>query len=373
MIDLSLMNSVKVDASAKRAKAGPGATLGDLDGATAAHGLATPTGINSTTGIAGLTLGGGFGWLSRSYGLTADNVVSMDVVAADGRKLRASATENPDLFWALRGGGGNFGIVTEFEYQLHKVGPDVLAGLMVFPGTDTKAVLAQYRSFAAAAPDQLTVWVVTRGAPPLPFLPAEVHGKHVIVLAFCYNGDPAEGEKLIAPMRGFAKAHGEMVGVMPFANWQQAFDPLLTPGARNYWKSHNFTELKDGLFDVTYEYATKLPSPHCEIFIAQLGGATTRVASDAMAYGNRDAQFVMNVHGRWETAAEDAKGIAWSREFFKAAAPFATGGVYVNFMTQEETDRVENAFGPNHKRLAEIKAKYDPKNLFRLNQNIKPA
>jgi len=263
--------------------------------------------------------------------------------------------------------------VTLFEYQLHEVGPNVLAGLIVFPGTEAKSVLGRYRDFAATMPDELTIWVVTRGAPPLPFLPAEVHGRHVVVLAFCYTGDPAEGEKLIAPLRTFGNPHGEHVGVMPFAKWQQAFDPLLTPGARNYWKSHNFTELKDGLFDVTVEYAEKLPSPHCEIFIAQLGGATLRVASDAMAYGNRDAKFVMNVHGRWETAAEDAKCIDWSRNFFDAATPYATGGVYVNFMTEEETSRVANAFGPNHRRLAEINSKYDRKNLFRLNQNIKPT
>ena len=373
MIDLSLMKWVHVNPDTQRAYAGPGATLGDLDHETAAHGLATPTGINSTTGIAGLTLGGGFGWLSRSYGLTADNVVAMEVITAEGKRVRASAEENADLFWALRGGGGNFGIVTEFVYQLHKVGPNLLAGLLVFPGADAKTILAQYRDFTATAPDELTVWVVTRGAPPLPFLPAEVHGKHVIVLAFCYNGDPAQGEKVIGPMRSFGKAHGEHIGVMPFKNWQQAFDPLLTPGARNYWKSHNFTELKDGFFDVVVEYAQKLPSPHCEIFIGQLGGATVRVASDAMAYGNRDAQFVMNVHGRWETAAEDAKCIDWSRKLFNAATPFASGSVYVNFMTEEESNRVTNAFGPNHARLAKIKTQYDPKNLFHLNQNIKPG
>ena len=297
----------------------------------------------------------------------------MEVVTAEGKRGRASAEENVDLFWTLRGGGGNFGIVTLFEYQLHEVGPNVLAGLIVFPGTGTKSVLAQYRDFAATMPDDLTLWVVTRGAPPLPFLPAEVHGRHVIVLAFCYTGDPAAGEKLIAPLRAFGNAHGEHVGVMPFTDWQQAFDPLLTPGARNYWKSHNFTELKDGLIEVTVEYAEKLPSPLGEIFIAQLGGATLQVASDAMAYGNRDARFVMNVHSRWETPAEDAKCINWARKFFDAPAPYATGGGYVNFMTEEETNRVANAFGPNHQRLAGIKAKYDPQNLFRLNQNIKPA
>ena len=373
MIDLSLMNSVHVDPATKRAYVGPGATLGDVDHETAVHGLATPTGINSTTGIAGLTLGGGFGWLSRRYGLTVDNVVSMEVVTAEGKRVRASNDENTDLFWALRGGGGNFGIVTLFEYQLHKVGPNILAGLMVFPGADAKSILTQYRDLAPTMPEELSVWVVTRGAPPLPFLPESVHGTHVVILAFCYTGDPIEGERLIAPLRDFGRAHGEHVGVMPFTAWQQAFDPLLTPGARNYWKSHNFTELKDDLLDTTIEYATNLPSPHCEIYVAQLGCATSRVPADAMAYGNRDALYVMNVHGRWEDAADDETCIEWSRNFFNAAAPYATGGVYVNFMTEEETNRVANAFGPNHQRLAGIKAKYDPKNLFRLNQNIKPA
>lgn len=373
MIDLSLMNSVHVDPATKRAYVGPGATLGDVDHETAVHGLATPTGINSTTGIAGLTLGGGFGWLSRRYGLTVDNVVSMEVVTTEGKRVRASSDENADLFWALRGGGGNFGIVTLFEYQLHEVGPNVLAGLMVFPGSDAKSILTQYRDLAPTMPEELSVWVVTRGAPPLPFLPENVHGTHVVVLAFCYTGDPTEGEKLVAPLRDFGPMHGEHSGVMPFAAWQQAFDPLLTPGARNYWKSHNFTELQDGLLDATIKYATTLPSPHCEIFIAQLGHATSRVPADAMAYGNRDALYVMNVHGRWEDAADDAACIEWSRNFFDATAPFATGGVYVNFMTEEETSRVANAFGPNHQRLAGIKAKYDPQNIFRLNQNIKPA
>lgn len=373
VIDLSPMKSVHVNPKAKRAYVGPGATLGDVDHETAAFGLLTPTGINSTTGIAGLTLGGGFGWMSRRLGLTADNLVSAEVVTAEGKVVHASADENEDLFWALRGGSGNFGIVTMFEYQLHAVGPEVYAGLVVCPASEARSILTKYREFIANTPDELSVWVVLRKAPPLPFLPEDVHGTDVIVLAFCYSGDAAEGEKLIAPVRDFGTPHGEHIGVMPFAAWQQAFDPLLTPGARNYWKSHNFTELADGLLDTTVEFAGKVPDPQSEIFIAQLGGAINRVPSDAIAYAHRDANFVMNVHGRWSEAADDDKCIGWARSFFDAATPFATGGVYVNFMTAEETARVSNAFGPNFERLSAIKTKYDPGNLFSQNQNIKPA
>ncbi|HEX9784866.1 MAG TPA: FAD-binding oxidoreductase [Opitutaceae bacterium] len=372
VIDLSPMKTVRVDPSARRAFVGPGATLGDVDRETQAHGLAVPTGINSTTGISGLTLGGGFGWLTRRLGMTVDNLLSAEVVTGDGRKLHASTKENADLFWALRGGGGNFGIVTSFEFQLHPVGPEILAGLVVFPLSEAKQVLKKHREFMASAAPELNVWTVLRKAPPLPFLPAEVHGREVIVLAIFHSGDPGKGRKLIEPIRSFAKSYGEHIGVQPFTAWQQAFDPLLAPGARNYWKSHNFTDLEDGVLDTVIDYAGKLPSPHCEIFIGTLGGAAARVAADAMAYGNRDANFVMNVHSRWETPAEDAACIAWARDFFKASAPYATGGVYVNFMTADETDRIAAAYGPNYERLEKIKAKYDPDNFFHTNQNIRP-
>ena len=373
MIDLSQMKGVRVDAGAKRAFVEPGATLGDLDAATAAHGLATPTGINSTTGIAGLVLGGGFGWLSRKYGMTIDNLVSADVVTADGSELHASEDENSDLFWALRGGGANFGVVTQFEFRLHQVGPDLLSGLIVLPQSQAKEALKKYAAFTKTMPEELNVWAVLRKAPPLPFLPEDIHGTDVIIFAICWAGDPEEGEKAIAPIREWGDPVGEHVGVQPFAAWQQAFDPLLTPGFRNYWKSHNFTEISDGLIDVVVENAAKVPTGHCEVFIACLGGATSRVAADAMAYSHRDANYVMNVHGRWETAAEDAAGIAWARGAFDGAAPFATGGVYVNFMPDDEDDRVGAAYGVNQGRLADLKKKYDPTNFFSQNQNIKPA
>jgi len=373
LIDLSLMKGVTVNVDGRSATVEAGCTLADFDAAAQNHGLATPLGVNSTTGVAGLTLGGGFGWLSRKHGLTIDNLISAELVTADRKQVYASATQNEDLFWGLRGGGGNFGVVTKFEFRLHPLGPEVLSGLIVFPFDQAKAVFTQYARFTEQMPDDLNVWVMTRKAPPLPFLPESAHGKEVVVLVLCYAGDPKEGEKLIEPIRSFGPAIGEHIGVQPYVEWQQAFDPMLTPGARNYWKSHNFTQLSEGLFDEIIEYAGKLPSPHCEIFIAALGGQTTRVAPDAMAYSNRDANYVMNVHGRWDSASEDETGIAWSREVFEKSKPFASQGAYMNFLTDEETDRISSSYGPNYDRLVKLKEKYDPNNVFSVNHNIRPG
>jgi FAD/FMN-containing dehydrogenase len=373
VIDLSQLKAATVDPDARLVTIGGGATLADLDAATQVHGLATPVGINSTTGIAGLTLGGGFGWLSRKFGMTVDNLESAEVVTAAGEVVRASTTERPDLFWALRGGSGNFGVVTRFEFRLHPVGPDVLSGLIVYPISEAKRVLQQYREFMAKAPEDLSVFPVLRQAPPLPFLPAGIHGKGIILLALLYAGDPKQGDPLIEPLRKFGTLVGEHVGIQPYTAWQKAFDPLLAPGARNYWKSHNFSTLEDGLFDVVVEYVQKLPSPQSEIFFGALGGATARPAPDSAAYAQRDAMFVMNFHGRWEDPADDERCIRWARDFFNASAPFASGGVYVNFLTADEGVRVGNAYGQNYDRLAQMKRKYDPANLFRMNQNIKPA
>jgi FAD/FMN-containing dehydrogenase len=373
VIDLSQMKAATVNPGLRRATIGGGATLADLDAATQAHGLATPVGINSTTGIGGLTLGGGFGWLSRKHGLTIDNLESAEVVTASGSVVQASATEHPDLFWAIRGGGGNFGIVTRFEFRLHPVGPQVLSGLIVYPLWEGKSVLRQYREFMAQAPEELQVWCVLRKAPPLPFLPQEAHGKDIIALAVCYAGDPAKGEPLVAPLRKFGPVVGAHLGVQPYTAWQQAFDPLLGAGARNYWKSHNFSALDDGLFDTVNHYAANMPSPQCEIFLGALGGAAARPATTSTAYAQRDAQFTMNVHGRWDDPADDARGVRWARDLFAASAPFANGGVYVNFMTADEGERVRSAYGPNYDRLVRVKRQYDPANLFRLNQNINPA
>jgi FAD/FMN-containing dehydrogenase len=373
VIDLSRMNRVRIDALARRAHVEPGATLGDFDHEAQAFGLATPLGINSTTGVAGLTLGGGFGWLSRKHGMTVDNLVAADVITADGEFLRASETEHPDLFWALRGGGGNFGIVTRFEFELHPVGPETISGLIVFPIEEAKSILHKYREFVKQMPDEMNIWCVLRKAPPLPFLPEAVHGTSIIALAVFHAGSDAEAEEALAPLRGFGNPLGEHIGLQPFKAWQAAFDSLLTPGARNYWKSHNFAELTDEAIEVVIQYAGSIPSPQCEIFIALLGGQVGRIAPDATAYPHRDANFVLNVHGRWDEPADDDRCISWSRDFFKDAEPYATGGVYINFMTDEESDRIPAAYGETFERLGRVKRKYDPRNFFRLNQNIKPV
>jgi FAD/FMN-containing dehydrogenase len=372
LIDLSPMRSVRIDPKKRTARVEPGVTLGEFDKEAQAFGLATPLGINSTTGVAGLTLGGGFGWLSRKFGFTVDNLISADVVTADGALVQASAVENPDLFWAIRGGGGNFGVVTSFEFKLHPVGPDLASGLIVHPFARARELLAGYREVAAAAPDELSVWVVMRKAPPLPFLPAEVHGKEILVFAVCYAGEPANAERALAPLRALGEPIADVIGVQPYAAWQTAFDPLLTPGAFNYWKSHNFTALSDGLLDTLVDYVGTLPTEECEIFIGQVGGASSRIGADATAYPHRDANFVMNAHTRWRERGDERAAIKWAREFFAATAPHATGGVYVNFMPEDETERVPGAYGSNYVRLAALKAKYDPGNLFRLNQNVQP-
>jgi len=372
MISFKKMRGVEVDADARTVRVQPGATLGDIDAAAQVHGLAVPAGINSTTGIAGLTLGGGLGWLARKHGMTIDNLLAVEIVTAKGEVLRASADENADLFWGVRGAGANFGVVTSFEFRAHPIGPEILSGLVVHSLADAPQVLRRYRDAVANAPDEVTVWVVARKAPPLPFLPEEVHGSPVIILAAMYAGDMAAGEEALAAVRAIGDPIVDVIGPHPFIGWQQAFDPLLTPGERNYWKSHDFAELSDGLIDTVIDFVGRIPDPLTEIFIGQLGGAQGRVADDATAYQGRSAAFLMNVHGRWSDPAKDDEVIGWCRELFAAAAPYATGEAYVNFMTGEEGDRVESAYGASYERLVELKNRYDPGNLFRMNQNIRP-
>jgi FAD/FMN-containing dehydrogenase len=373
MIDLTPMKSVRIDPDSRTATVGPGVTLGEFDQAAQAFGLVTPTGINSTTGIAGLTLGGGFGWISRKLGLTADNLVSAEVVTADARVVRASERENPDLFWALRGGGGNFGIVTSFEFRLHSLGPEVMSGLIVYPMSQARDLIRRYREVAAAAPDELACWFVMRAAPPLPFLPTEVHGTGIIAFAACYAGPMDAAEQAMKPLRAMGKPIADVIGPHPFVGWQTVLDPLLTPGARNYWKSHSFTALSDGLVDVLVEYGNKLPSAETELAFAQLGGAINRVPADATAYPHRNVAFLINLHTRWRDPADDPACIAWARSLFDACTPFASGGTYVNFIPEDDKEGVKRAYLGNAKRLAAIKAKYDPHNLFRVNQNIRPT
>jgi len=372
MIDFSKMKKVKVNTEKKTAFVESGATLKDFDEEVQKYGLATPIGINSTTGIAGLTLGGGFGWLTRKYGMTVDNLLSAEVVTVDGKKLKANEKENSDLFWAIRGGGGNFGVITGFEFRLYPVGPEVFAGLLVFPFNEAKQVLKKYRDFIVTTPREFNSWVVLRKAPPLPFLPESIHDKEAIVLPVFIESNFEKGEELIEKMRGFGKPAGENFGKMPYVNWQQAFDPMLTPGSRNYWKSHNFTNLSDESLDVIIEYVNKLPTSQCEMFFAYLEGKSNEVPVDAMAYSSRDLKFILNVHGRWESKEEDKDVINWAREFFNKSAKYASSGAYVNFMTGDEKDRVSKAYGSNYNRLLQIKKKYDPDNLLKYNQNINP-
>ena len=373
VIDLSAMRSVRVDAQARRAWVEGGALLRDFDHEAQAYALATPLGINSTTGVAGLTLGGGFGWLTRKYGMTVDNLVAADIVIANGERLHIDKDNHPDLFWAIRGGGGNFGVVTSFQFALHEVGPLVTAGLIVFPFTDARQVLRNYRDYAETLDPNISLWAVLRGAPPLPFLPVEVHGTGIVALVFFSTSPQDEVQGAIDTVRSFGTPVGEHVGPVPYTAWQQVFDPLLVAPARNYWKSHNFNTLSDAALDVVIDYAGRLPSSESEIFLGLIGGAANAHAPDETAYPHRSALYAMNVHTRWQDPAQDAECLAWARAFFQAAAPHAAGSVYINFLNEDEVDRIAEAYGPNYQRLKQIKAKYDPDNLFRANQNILPG
>lgn len=373
VIDLSGMRAVHVDREGKKAFVQGGATLGDFDHEAQSHGLATPLGLNSTTGVGGLTLGGGFGWLSRKYGLTVDNLLSADIVTADGDLLRARAEQCSDLFWAIRGGGGNFGVATMFEFRLHEVGPEVTTGLIFFPFSQAKQVLTRYRDFVNGLSDDISLWAGLRQAPPLPFLPPEVHGREVVVMAFFSLLPPDAVSTELDAVRDFGQPCGEHVGATPYLAWQQAFDPLQAPGARNYWKSHNFDRLGDEAIDLLIRFAGELPTPECEIFLGHIGGQANRLPPEATAYPHRNVTFAMNVHTRWTDPAEDDRCISWARTLFDATAPHTAGSVYINFLTQDEGDRIAEAYGGNYERLRQIKAKYDPRNLFRQNQNIAPA
>ena len=373
MIDLSAMKTVSVDVAKRTARVGAGALLADFDREAQAHGLATPLGINSTTGVAGLTLGGGFGWLTRRHGMTIDNLLSARVVTADGEVRMASAQSEPDLFWALRGGGGNFGVVTEFEFRLHPVGPEVHAGLVVYPAAQARKVLRAWRDFTAGSPDELSVWTVLRKAPPLPFIPASAHGSDVVIFPLVHCGDLETGRRDALPVLEFGDPVASAVGPTPYAAFQTAFDPLLTPGGRNYWKSNNFSTLSDAAIDVVIDAAARLPGPECELFIAQLGGAMAPIDPAATAFVGRDARYIMNVHGRWSDPRDDDRVRAWARRVFEATAPHATGNGYVNFLTEDEGERVAATYGANHERLQALKLRFDPSNLFRMNLNIEPA
>lgn len=372
MIDLSLMRTVKVDPASKTVRVAGGCLLSDVDSETQRFGLAVSSGIVSHTGVAGLTLGGGFGWISRRHGFSIDNLLSAEVVTADGEVLTASKNENSDLFWGIRGGGGNFGIVTSFEFKCADIGRKIFSGLIVQPFENAKKYLQFHSEYVRTLPDDMTVWMVIRHAPPLPFLPESVHGRLVVVVPFVYLGDQKEGEKLIMPVRQFNKPHGEAIGMNPWVSWQSGFDGLVTHGARNYWKSHHIKELADDCIEKIIEFAEKMPSDQCEVFIPHMEGAPSRVPAGETAFAHRKTPFVLNIHSRWQDPAIDEKCLAWAGNFHSATKQFAHG-VYVNFLSEEGEDRVREAYTEKAwNRLVQLKEKFDSANLFRMNQNIKP-
>jgi FAD/FMN-containing dehydrogenase len=373
MIDLSLMRRATVDRRTKTVKVDGGCLLGDVDHETQLHGLAVSAGIVSHTGVGGLTLGGGFGWISRKYGLSIDNLISAELVTAEGELVTASAKENPDLFWGLRGGGGNFGIVTSFEYQCADIGNELYSGVIVKKFEDAKKYMQFHREYVRTLPDDMTVWMVLRHAPPLPFLSEDVHGKMVVVIPFVWLGDEARGEELMKPIRDFTEPHGEHIGFNPWLAWQSLFDPLVPHGARNYWKSHHLKDLSDGCVDQILEFAGKMPTEECEVFIPHMEGAPSRVAEGETAFAHRNTPFVLNIHTRWQKASDDDRCRAWASDFHKSTQKYAQG-VYVNFLSEEGADRVKDAYTSKvWDRLVKVKNQYDPKNFFRMNQNIRPS
>ena len=374
VIDMSRLRGVRVDPTAKTVRVEPGCTQGDVDHATHAFGLAVPAGIVGSTGVAGLTLGGGHGYLSRAFGLTIDNLLEADVVLADGRFVTASEQENPDLFWALRGGGGNFGVVTSFLFRGQAV-KMIYGGPIFWDIKDAKKVMQAYRDFLPTAPEKLMPFVGLKTVPPGAPFPEEHWGKKVVALISCYNGPASEGEKLMAPiLRKLPPPLFNWMGEMPFTALQGLFDPLLPKGLQWYWKGDFVKELPDAAIDAHIEFASKSPSGMCLTHLYPIDGAVRRVAADATPWGARDATFSM-VIAAVDHDPKNAEALKkWGRAYWEAVHPYNLGGGYVNFMDGDENDgRIQATYGANYKRLAAVKKKYDPKNLFRVNQNIQPA
>jgi hypothetical protein len=372
VIDLSPMRAIEVDPGARTARAGGGVLWGELDAATQAHGLATVGGVVTHTGIAGLTLGGGIGWLMRRHGATVDNLLAADVVTVDGELVRASEDENPDLFWGLRGGGGNFGIVTSFEYRLHDVGPTILGGPLYFALEDGPEVLRFYRDFIADAPDELTTILNLRPAPPLPFIPQEFHGQPVVAVAVCWAGELERGRAVLEPLRRCATPLVDAVTPRPYVDLQQLFNPAVPHGWHYRWRSWELPPLTDAAIDTLVDRAARITSPRSYIIVFQLGGAVAR--GDDTAFAQRDAAHDVNINAVWlERDPEADRHVQWVRDTYAALEPHSGGRVYVNFLEDEGQDRVRAAYGPaRHDRLKALKRRYDPDNLLRGNQNISP-
>jgi FAD binding domain-containing protein/berberine-like enzyme len=372
VIDLGLMKGIRVDPEAHTARAQAGVLLGELDRETQAFGLAVPAGIVTHTGLSGLTLGGGIGWLMRKHGLTIDQLLSVDLVTADGELVKASQDENPDLFWGVRGGGGNFGIVTEFEFRLNPAGPIVLAGPVFWAMEDSPELLRFYRGWIAEAPDDLMTIVIHRTAPALPFVPTELHGKPVVAVACCYAGSVEEGEKVVHPLKEFGSPVLDLCEPKPYLTHQAMFDPTFPHGRWYYFRACDVTELTDDVIDITVDHATRISSPLTAFPIWQMGGAVARVGDDESAFSGRTAGHTFNISGTTDTADGFDEERDWVRNFWSALEPYHTG-VYTNFLMDEGEERIREAYGADkYDRLKALKRKYDPDNFFRLNQNIPP-
>lgn len=372
-IDNSAMRGVWVDAKVRTAIAQPGCVLGDIDRETQLHGLASVQGFVSNTGLAGLTLGGGFGYLTRRYGWTSDTVRSFEVVTADGQVRRASASEEPELFWGLRGGGGNFGVVTKIEYELFPVGPEVMAGAVAWRGEDAREVLEMFREHTADVPREHTCVAGVRLAPPAPWLPADVHGKPIVALFVCDTGPMDEAKKRAEKIKSFGNPIGDILQPRPYLQQQSLLDGTVPNGRRYYWKSEYLPSIEPGLLDAAVEQLAGMPSPFSATLLFPIDGALNELPEDHSAVGNRDARFVINIAAAWDDAAEDDRHIAWARAAWEGIRQHSTGGTYINFLTEDEGDtRIRDAFRGNYDRLAAVKGKYDPTNMFRVNKNIAP-
>jgi len=370
VIDFSKMRSVRVDPAARTARADAGVTWGDLNAATHAFGLATPGGIISTTGIAGLTLGGGVGYLTRGFGLSIDNLISVDVVTADGQFLVASENENADLFWALRGGGGNFGVCTSFEYRLHPL-KEVYWGPMFYEVEEAQNIFEFYREYIKDAPEQMGVFPAFQIAPPLPFIPEDRHGDMFVALIACWTGPLEEGEAAFKPFHEVAEVKAELVGPVPFPAINAAFDGLYPKGLRQYWKGNYVKELTDDAIAVHVEHGPKAPTMNSGMHLYPIDGAPHRVSQDSTAFGHRDANWAMVILAGGDDPASDESNIKWVRDYSDAIAPYSQAGGYVNFMSEDDSGKSQENYGANYDRLAEVKRRYDPDNLFHVNQNIK--
>ncbi len=373
VIDLSPMNAIRVDPEAQRARVQGGATWADFDHEAQAFGLATTGGLVSTTGVGGLTLGGGQGYLARKYGLAIDNLVAADVVTADGDLVHASERENADLFWGLRGGGGNFGVVTSFEFDLHEVGPQVMAGPIFHPYEDAAAALRFYQDFTTDAPDELACYALVVHVPPEPPFPEQYQGEPAVAFAVCYVGPIEAAKNALAPLRDFGDPIVDAVQPLPYTALQQSFDDGSPEGYRWYTKSHYLDGLPDAAIETIVSHTDSLPGPLTQVALEPLGGAVNRVASTATAFPHRDAAYSFGIWPGWADPDRDDELIEWAREFHEAMAPYATDGVYSNYLDRDEHDRINAAYGDNYDRLVQLKNEWDPENLFRMNQNIEPS